>query len=91
MSISIKFLQVRTAGMAVNGAFGEIIHFISLKLYPILLKSLDLHGCLMIFVFFCCIGFIFVFFVLEETTGQSLDDIGIDENVKARRSITSTL
>lgn len=27
----------------------------------------------------CCVGAVFVFFVLQETTGKSLDDIGTDE------------
>lgn len=78
------FVQVRTAGMAIIGAFAGIFHFISSKTYPILLKSLDLHGCLMIYAFLCFIGFIFIFFALKETTGFSLDDIGMDQNVKIR-------
>lgn len=53
--------------------------FISLKLYPTLLDLFDLHGCLTVYGIGCIIGFLFVLFVLKETKGRSLDDIGVKE------------
>lgn len=53
----------------------------SVKCYPILLEILDLHGCLMIYAVGSFIGAIFVLFVLDETTGSSLDEVGMDGNI----------
>lgn len=55
------------------------------KIYPILLDYIDLHGCLLSFSVCCIIGFAYVFFVLEETSGQSLDDVGLDDKTKIKR------
>lgn len=56
--------------------------FISTKMYPLLLQSLDLHGCLSIYGCGCIIGFIFVLLVVKETSGTSLDDVGVEEKKK---------
>lgn len=53
----------------------NIAGFISVKIFPILLEIVDIDGTLMIFGIASFWGAIFVLFVMEETSGQSLDDI----------------
>lgn len=65
----------------ISGSFG-IATFISVKMYPKLLDSIDLNGCFTIYGIGCFIGFIFVYFVLNDTTGQSLDEVGADKKIK---------
>lgn len=71
--------------MAIIAFFINVITFLFVKLFPILLNIINLHGCLIIFGVGCIIGTIFVLFVLEETKGKSLDDVGLDENTKMKR------
>lgn len=56
--------------------------FVSVKYYPILLEAIDLHGCLMVYGVGSIIGSFFVLFVLSETSGQCLDDVGKDSIAK---------
>lgn len=77
----VVFTQIRTIAMSAIYAVFNLFQFVSLKTYPILLEAIDLHGCLMVYSFCCLIGFIFVLFVLKETSGQSLDDIGHIDDV----------
>lgn len=65
--------------MAIICAALSIAVFVSQKMYPILLDSIDLHGTLMIYGIGSIGGFIFMLFVLKETSGKSLDDVGRDE------------
>lgn len=60
------------------------VSFISVKAYPILLESVDLHGCLSIYGGCSIIGFIFVLFVLKETSGKSLDDVGSEQKMNSK-------
>lgn len=78
------FLQIRTVGMAIIYTANNLFHLPSLKTYPILLESIDLHGCLMIYACGCFIGFIFILFALKETTGRSLDGVGVDMNAETK-------
>lgn len=63
----------------------NVVTFICVKLFPILLEVLDLHGCMMIFSIASGIAALFVLFIVEETTGTSLDDIGLEEKNKIGR------
>lgn len=63
----------------------NVVTFICVKLFPILLEVLDLHGVMLIFAISCILGAIFVLFVVEETTGKSLDDVGSEERIKMER------
>lgn len=56
--------------------------FASVKLYPILLETLDLHGTFMIYGTGCVVGTIFIIFVLGDTSGTSLDDVGVKVDSK---------
>lgn len=51
-------------------------------MYPILLNSIDLHGCLSIYGLGCIAGSIFILLVLKETSGECLDDVGHKPNTK---------
>lgn len=67
--------------------------FTTTKVFPILLDKLDLHGCFMIYGFGSIASAIFILVVMKETTGKSLDDVGVDEKIILDRvrmtSITS--
>lgn len=56
--------------------------FVVAKLFPILLEIVDLHGCMLILGSGCIVGFFFVLFVMKETSGQSLDNVGEDEKIR---------
>lgn len=71
--------QIRTYGMAMIVALLGSSIFVYLKLYPILVELIDLHGCFLILAIASIIGFFFILFVLKETSGKSLDDVGRDE------------
>lgn len=75
-------LQIRTSGMAIVCSFFSLSTFISLKTYLALLELVDLHGCLIIYGTGCIFGMLFVLYVLDETSGKSLDDIGAEKKVK---------
>lgn len=51
--------------------------FVAVKYYPILLETIDLHGCFLVFGIGSLVGSFFVLFVLKETSGQCLDDVGV--------------
>lgn len=53
--------------------------FLLLKLFPILMVSIGLHGCMSIFAILCICGALYVFFIMKETKGMSLDT---DEHAK---------
>lgn len=46
------------------------------------METLNLYGCMMIFGIGCSIGAIFVLCVLEETSGLSLDNIGMNDDME---------
>lgn len=68
--------------MAIIVCATNLAAFGAVKSFPILLLSLDLYGCMLFFGVGCLFGTMFVVFILEETTGQSLDDVGEDERAK---------
>lgn len=56
----------------------NVAGFISVKIFPVLLDIVDLHGSLMVYVIFSIIGAFFVLFVMEETSGQPLDNLELN-------------
>lgn len=52
------------------------------KIFPFLLDTIDVHGCMTMFAILSMLGIIFVATVLKETNGQSLDDVGCDKKMK---------
>ncbi|XP_055295386.1 facilitated trehalose transporter Tret1-like isoform X2 [Sitodiplosis mosellana] len=71
--------KIRTFGMAIIVFATNLAAFGAVKAFPILLDSLDLYGCMVIHGVGCLVGTVFVVYVLEETTGKSLDNVGVDE------------
>ena len=68
--------------MAIVCGILSLTTFVCLKTYLTLLELFDLHGCLAIYAVGCVLGFFFVYIVLDETSGRSLDDIGTDNKIK---------
>lgn len=60
--------------------------FVFVKLFPILMEVIDLYGCMLIYGSLCVMAVIFVAIVLKDTTGQNLDDVGLDDQTKAKRA-----
>lgn len=56
--------------------------FISAKIFPILMEIVGLHGCLTVFGIASTIGAIFVWAVMKETSGKSLDDVELNKPTK---------
>ncbi|XP_055304279.1 uncharacterized protein LOC129569467 [Sitodiplosis mosellana] len=83
---SIEYLppKIRTAGLAIVASLFSFVTFLFVKFFPIMLGTIDLHGCMNIFGVGCIIGAVFVLFVLEETKGKSLDDVGLDDIFDSR-------
>lgn len=46
--------------------------FITLKVFPILLVSIQLYGCMWIFAIICFAGAIFILLIVPETKGKNL-------------------
>lgn len=74
------FQKVRTYGLGIVGGLMCLENLMCTKMYPMLLDSIDLHGCLMVYGAGCIIGFLFVLFVTKETKGQPLDEVDMNEN-----------
>lgn len=60
----------------------SFLTFISTKIFSILLDGIGVDDCLFIHGIGWIVGAIYVLFVLKETTGQSLDEIGLEEAAK---------
>lgn len=78
-------------GMAIICFVVSLSAFTSVKLYPILLETFDLHGTFVIYGMGCVLGTIFIILVLKDTNGASLDNVGVDVddkiNLKHRNKI----
>lgn len=72
--------------MSIVGFVAYLILFAVLKVFPFAMELFDLHGCMIIFAILSTLGIIFVATVLEETSGQSLDNVGYDKQVKFERA-----
>lgn len=64
----------------------NFILFGFLKFFPPLMDMIELYGCMMICGMLCIVGTIFVAVFLKETSGQCLDEVGIDEPVNDERA-----
>lgn len=69
----------------------NLILFGFLKIFPFLLDSIDVHGCMAMFAILSTLGIIFVATVLKETVGRSLDDIGVKEEAKIEHARARSL
>lgn len=62
-----------------------------MKLFPILIERMGVAGCLTMYGISCVVGAIFVVFLLNDTTGQSLDEYGLDERTKEKQAQTTKI
>lgn len=76
--------------MVLSTCFYCLTSFISVKSFPILCNAIDLYGTLLIYTVACLIGSVFVLFVLKETTGESLDDVGVTDKSTTTTTTNST-
>lgn len=60
-------------GMTICNVSMNTVNFITLKLFPILMASIGLDGCLCILATCCTLGTFYVFFAIKETKGLSLE------------------
>lgn len=67
----------------------SILGFVSSKIFPILIERVGVDGCLTMYGIGCVVGAIYVIFLLKDTTGQSLDDIGVEERSKEKQDQTT--
>lgn len=63
--------------------------FAILKLFPIFLSTIALHGCATIFAVSCLFGAVFVVLFVRETNGMAMDDIDVDGGTKKQQIHTN--
>lgn len=56
-----------------------ILQFGVLKVFPIMLASIELYGCMWFFSCMATLGFLFTIFVVKETKGKNLDVLDEDQ------------
>lgn len=54
---------------------GTLLTFIYIKIYPLLLQTIQLYGCFWFFSIFCYLGFLFIWRMVPETKGLSVQYI----------------
>lgn len=59
----------------------DVALFLTLKLFPLLLPEIQLHGCLLVFAVSCIIATFFVTFVMRETKATSMEANDDDKEV----------
>lgn len=67
------------------GIWLNVVTFMCTKLFPILLDSIDIHGCMMIFGIASTVGALFVTHFMKETSGRPLDDVVLNEKANTNR------
>lgn len=85
--IIVGHFQIRNVGMTIVVFSSNLTLFGFLKILPFLLDEnssiyIDVHGTMIMFAILSIVGIIFVATVLNETNGQSLDDVGRDQKTK---------
>lgn len=66
--------KIRSVGSAICLATLAFIAFMLLKFFPILNELIEFYGCMWLFATVCCLGAVFILFVLPETKGKVLDE-----------------
>lgn len=64
----------------------SVFSSIMLGIFPIMLDSLGLYGCVWIFALTSCFGFVFIFFVVPETNGINLDKVDNVTNLEMKEN-----
>lgn len=71
--------QIRSVGVVFYSVCANTVAFLVDKNFPVLMETIQLHGCMLILTICCCFGLIFVIF-MDETRGKSLDSIAPQQN-----------
>lgn len=71
--------KVRPIGLTFGNIANNIITFIVVKMYPILVEHIGLANCLLIFCVSCILGTAYVRFCVEETRGKEINVIKSDD------------
>lgn len=82
ITIQIFFFKIRTVGFVIINVAICLASFAAVKLFPIMLEIIDLHGCMFTLGIGCIIASIFVYFFLKETSNQSIDDVGAEDKIE---------
>lgn len=77
--ILFQLFQIRNISVAIIIFASNLTCFVYLKLFPPLLESIRLNGCMSICGILCVLGSIFIAIVLDETNGECLDNVGLKE------------
>ncbi|XP_037040478.1 facilitated trehalose transporter Tret1-like isoform X2 [Bradysia coprophila] len=80
-------LKLREIGATVCAVTLSLSSFAILKLYPIMLKWIGVHGAMFIFGGICVLGAIFVIFMLPEIKGKSYEEIMNDLRGKRTKKV----
>ncbi|XP_055295168.1 facilitated trehalose transporter Tret1-like [Sitodiplosis mosellana] len=67
--------KIRTLGLTISTFGYNFACFTCLKLFPLLMEMIGLHCCMAILGIGCILGALFVFTVMEETMGRSLEQV----------------
>lgn len=67
--------KIRNLGVTSVSCISWAFTFILVKIFPILLVSIHLWGCIYVFSFCCVIAVAYILFAVPETKGKSLDEI----------------
>lgn len=74
--------------MAITSMTINVFAFITIKIFPILSNIIEIYGCFTIMGLFSTFGIFFVYFVMDETNGQCLDDIGCKSKKEMNQKTT---
>lgn len=72
--------QIRGIGATICLCFSWIMGFAMVKVFPLVVLQIGLHGCIYGFAGCCFLGAVFVALVLPETKGKSYNEILADLN-----------
>lgn len=81
--INLIILQARISGITVITFVVNIVSFVFTKFFPIVMEVVDLYGAMLIFALGSTVGTIFAFFILQETSGICLDEIGNNNGIES--------
>lgn len=66
--------QIRTVGLTITTMGYNVACFTTLKMFPIFMEMIGIHGSMLIYAVACVLGALYVFVGMEETKGRSLNE-----------------
>lgn len=74
--------KLRSFGVSFGNVVVNLCAFISVKIFPILMESIRLEGCLLILAVGCVFGLFYIILFVEETKGKNLNVVRKEEPTK---------